>query len=131
MFVDASAITAFMMREPGSDPLLARLQVADQRMTSPIAFWEAAVAVARILDVSVAQAGQEVHDYLQLAEIAIVPLPVEAADLALDAFDRFGKGRHPARLNMGDCFAYACAKHYRQPLLYKGDDFARTDVAAA
>ncbi|CAN5295645.1 hypothetical protein BH09PSE1_BH09PSE1_29370 [soil metagenome] len=51
--------------------------------------------------------------------------------LALEAFDRFGKGRHPAALNMGDCFAYACAKSLAVPLLYKGDDFAQTDVEAA
>ncbi len=73
----------------------------------------------------------QVHDYPKLAAIEILPITAEIGDLALDAFDRYGKGRHPARLNMGDCFAYACARHYRQPLLYKGDDFALTDIETA
>jgi len=50
--------------------------------------------------------------------------------LALEAYDRFGKNRHPANLNFGDCFAYACARHYGVPLLYKGNDFTKTDIAA-
>jgi ribonuclease VapC len=54
-----------------------------------------------------------------------------AADLALDAFDRYGKGRHPADLYFGDCFAYACARHFAEPLMFKGGDFAMTDIEAA
>ncbi|WP_338036670.1 type II toxin-antitoxin system VapC family toxin [Arvimicrobium flavum] len=89
------------------------------------------MAVSRIaaLDISVAQ--QRVEEYLALAQIEPVAVPPEVAALALDAFDRFGKGRHPAKLNMGDCFSYACARHYGQPLLYKGDDFALTDIVRA
>jgi ribonuclease VapC len=51
--------------------------------------------------------------------------------LALDAFRRYGKGRHPAALNFGDCFAYACAKHHKVPLLHKGNDFSQTDILTA
>jgi ribonuclease VapC len=58
-------------------------------------------------------------------------LSPEAARIALDAFERYDKGRHPARLNFGDCFAYACARHLGQPLMFKGADFTQTDIAAA
>lgn len=65
------------------------------------------------------------------AEITIEPLSVEQAWLARQAFVDFGKGRHPAGLNSGDCFAYALAKATGEPLLFKGDDFTRTDVEPA
>jgi ribonuclease VapC len=65
-------------------------------------------------------------------DFTVVPLTDEIGRVALDAFDRYGKGRgHPAQLNMGDCFAYACARVEGAPLLYKGDDFGRTDILAA
>jgi len=65
---------------------------------------------------------------LSEASIEIIPINARMADLAVDAFDRFGKGRHPARLNLADCMSYAAAKAYRAPLLYKGDDFSKTDL---
>lgn len=65
------------------------------------------------------------------AGIEIVPLTLELAEVARDAYRRFGRGRHPAGLNCGDCFAYALAKATGEPLLFKGDDFARTDLPAA
>jgi ribonuclease VapC len=98
---------------------------------SPIVVWETVVAVARIRGVQVATARQVVVDYLRQAEIHVAAVPPEAAGLALEAFDRFGKGRHPAHLNMGDCFAYACARHLGEPLLFKGSDFPLTDIEPA
>ena len=74
-------------------------------------------------------AHQDVVNFIAARRIAIVPIGDQEADAALDAHRRFGKERHPARLNMGDCFAYACAKTNGAALLYKGDDFARTDLA--
>ena len=65
------------------------------------------------------------------AGIEIVPLTLELAEVARDAYRRFGRGRHPAGLNCGDCFAYALAKATGEPLLFKGNDFARTDLPAA
>jgi ribonuclease VapC len=64
-------------------------------------------------------------------EIELAPVPPETARIALDAFDRYCKGRHPARLNFGDCFAYACARHLREPLMFKGAGFPQTDIEAA
>ncbi|MEQ1953374.1 type II toxin-antitoxin system VapC family toxin [Mesorhizobium sp. CN2-181] len=131
MFVDASALTVLMTVEDGSHHLFAKVERAGTRLTSPLAVWEAAVAVSRTTGLEIEQAGHEVDDYLTLAKIDLVPIPAEAAELALGAFDRYGKGRHPARLNMGDCFAYARARHFAQPLLYKDDDFAQTDIETA
>ena len=78
------------------------------------------------------QAIEAVDDFLELTHIELLPLPIEAAAIAVDAFARYGKGqKHPAQLNMGDCFAYACARHYGYPILCKGSDFARTDIELA
>jgi ribonuclease VapC len=131
MFVDASALTALMTVEDGARDLFARVERARKRITSPIAVWETAVAIARKTGLEMGRAELEVADYLALAKIDLLPIPAEAAALALVAFERYGKGRHPARLNMGDCFAYACSRHFGQPLLYKGDDFALTDIETA
>ncbi len=88
------------------------------------------MAVARRLGLSLTDAREAVRDYLRLANITVMPLPPEVGDGALDAFDRYGKGRHPASLNLGDCFAYACARHFGASLLFKGDDFSQTDIPA-
>jgi ribonuclease VapC len=130
MFVDASALTAILINEPDAHTLVARLQQARRRMTSPLAVWETAVAVARHLDLTVPDARAAVRAYLDHTGIRILAVPPEATDGALDAYDRFGKGRHPAGLNFGDCFAYACARAYQVPLLYKGNDFPLTDIEA-
>ncbi|MGX7704089.1 type II toxin-antitoxin system VapC family toxin [Methylobacterium sp. Gmos1] len=131
MVVDASALTAILAGEPDAATLVARLQQGQQRLTSPMAVWETTVALARILDLPLRDAQQAVQDYLALASIQVVAVPPEAAEGAIEAFDRFGKGRHPAGLNFGDCFAYACARAYRMPLLFKGNDFPMTDITAA
>lgn len=131
MFIDASALTALLTDEDEARELLARLQQSRTRLTSPLAVWEAAVAVARVLDLPIGEAAEAVDSYLTLVEIEMVAVPPETARSALDAFDRYGKGRHPARLNFGDCFAFACARHLGQPLMFKGGDFPQTDIEAA
>jgi ribonuclease VapC len=78
----------------------------------------------------VAEAQQAVEEFLQLAAIEVIAVPAEARHAAIAAYARFGKSRHPAALNFGDCFAYACARQLRVPLLYKSDDFALTDIEA-
>lgn len=131
MFVDASAFTAILADESDAPELLARLQKARTRITSPLAIWETVLAVARCLDLDIHQAHQAVEEFLGLAEIQVLPVPAEARVQAIDAYDRFGKSRHPAALNFGDCFAYACARIAGVPLLYKGDDFPQTDIETA
>jgi ribonuclease VapC len=131
MFIDASALTALLVDEADGRELLARMQAAKTRVISPLAVWEAALAVARILHLKPGEVRTAIDDYLELMDIVVVAVPPEAWRAALTAHDRFGKGRHPARLNFGDCFAYACARHYGQPLMFKGGDFALTDIEAA
>ena len=131
MFIDASALTALLTDEKEARELLARLQQSRTRMTSPLAVWEATVSVARLLALPVGKATEALENYLALMGIEVMAVPPSAARIALGAFDRFGKGRHPARLNFGDCFAYACARHFGQPLMFKGKDFPHTGIEAA
>lgn len=131
MFIDASALTAMLTDEDEARELLARVQQTATRLTSPLAVWEAAIAVARVLDLQIAEASEAVESYLALMEIQMVKVAPETARIAINAFDRYGKGRHPARLNFGDCFAYACARHLSEPLMFKGGDFSQTDIEAA
>jgi ribonuclease VapC len=132
MFVDASAMVAMMIGEIDAGELASRMQTAIMRRTSPIAVFETAAAASRILSIPIGDARVAVDDFLRLSSVRVFPIPAEAAVLALDAFARYGKGRgHPAQLNMGDCFAYACARHFDEPLLFKGSDFSRTDIESA
>lgn len=131
MFVDASALAAILLTEPDARDIARRLDTAPTRLISPLAVWETAVAVARELRMEIRPATEQVEEFLERFDIELVAVPPEAAAIALGAFDRYGKGRHPAKLNFGDCFAYACAKVLKQPLLFKGDDFTQTDIEAA
>ena len=131
MFIDASALTALLTDEDDARELLARMQQTKTRMTSPLAIWEAVIGVARVLDLTIGDAADAMDCYLELMKIELLQVPPETARTALDVFDRYGKGRHPAKLNFGDCFAYACARHFRQPLMFKGADFPQTDIEAA
>ncbi|MBO9375564.1 PIN domain-containing protein [Sphingomonas histidinilytica] len=131
MFVDASALTAILCDEHDGHELLARLQKAQERLTSPLAIWESVIAVARNLGLEVRDAHDAVEQFLRLADIVVVAVSPEARAIAIEAYDRFGKSRHPANLNFGDCLAYACARQARVALLYKGDDFPHTDIETA
>lgn len=131
MFIDASALCAVVALEEDSAHFAERMSASTRSITSATALWEATVAVARIRSIAPAVAEAAVRSLLHLMQVELVPIPPEAGGLAVRAFERFGKGRHPAALNFGDCFAYACARHYRVPLLYKGADFALTDIEPA
>lgn len=109
MFVDASAFVAILASEDGADALLARLQQAEVRYTSPMAIWETSLALGRERRVAPTDALKLVTDFLKLLSIAVEPIDQGAGELAVVAHQRFGKGRHPASLNFGDCFAYASA----------------------
>jgi ribonuclease VapC len=131
MFVDASALTAMLLSETDAQELLARLSNGTPRQTSPLAVWETSLAVARVLRLSPSEARQAVEQFLALIQIDVIAVAPDTQALAVEAFERYGKGRHPAALNFGDCFAYACARHAKLPLLYKGNDFPQTDIEAA
>jgi ribonuclease VapC len=80
---------------------------------------------------AVAVAEAVIRDFLEQSRAEVVVIDAEIGRGALRAFERFGRGRHPAALNLGDCFAYACARGLDVPLLFKGEDFSRTDIARA
>ncbi len=129
MFVDASALAAIVLGEPGAQGLTERLDLATEPITSAIAIYEAVLAVARQRSGGFFAARADVGTLLDEARIRIVPIEAVEAAIAIDAFQRFGKGQgHPARLNLGDCFAYACARRHQTSLLFKGDDFSQTDI---
>lgn len=110
--------------------MLARIEAASSAYTSPVAVYETTVAFVRLRHQSFVDARARVSRLLADLVVDIVPITNDIADGAIQAFERYGKGRgHPAQLNMGDCFAYACAKSLGVPLLYKGDDFSQTDLA--
>jgi ribonuclease VapC len=129
LFVDASAFVAILNREAERFSFVQQIDQADA-ISSALATWETASAFVRLgNDVEPDQALSLVRELMSEYKINTVPIGLEEGRIAVEAFSRYGKGRHPARLNMGDCFAYACAKTNNARLLYKGDDFAHTDLA--
>ena len=128
-FVDASVLVAIMAGEPDERHWLDQLQSTADAITSPVAIWETVRATARILDAPIAMVADRLSILLDGLGIEIVHIGDIEAGAALVAHDRYGKGSHPAKLNLGDCFAYACAKTNNAILLYKGNDFSKTDLA--
>lgn len=132
MFVDASAIVAILQREPNFEMLVGRIEKANSAITSAVAIFESTLAISRLGIVPAAEAEEKVRRFLATSEIAIVPIDDRDASHAIIAHARYGKGRgHPARLNLGDCFAYAGARVHDVPLLFVGDDFPHTDIRSA
>jgi ribonuclease VapC len=126
MIVDASAILAVLLKEPESDAFMRAFSSEDEMHISPINYLEACVRLIRRKE----DPGQ-VDRLMETAAIRLVDTTLEQAKFAREAYQRFGKGNHPAELNLGDCFAYALSKARDEPLLFKGDDFRKTDVEAA
>lgn len=126
--VDSSAIVAILLEEPEARPFLERLSFSPRNLCSAMSFVECVMVLStRAPKLSLEQFTQSLSDFA----IDIAQVDPAQASLAAQAFLRFGKGRHPAKLNLGDCFSYALAKSLNAPLLYKGEDFGRTDIAAA
>ena len=125
--VDTSAVVAIVADESDARILSEALAAADERVISAGSVLELTMIGARIAADAIAL----VEDALTQLRIVVEPFDGEQLRIAQRAFVTYGKGRHPAALNFGDCFAYALAKSRRIPLLYKGDDFARTDVRRA
>jgi ribonuclease VapC len=129
IFADASALIALIAGEGDAAVLADRLEMHADRLCSALAVWETAAGLCRSYKLPPATARRHVLDFLKEAGFRFVELGLREWDIAYDAYAQYGKGRHPAALNMGDCFAYACAKAHGAALLYKGDDFALTDLA--
>lgn len=129
IFVDASALVALLTLEEGFEALADRIDEEDRRYTSGLSVWEATLAISRSWGMMFDIARDDLNNFLVARRIQVVPIGHQEAMVALDAQRRYGKGRHEARLNMGDCFSYACAKINDAQLLYKGEDFVHTDLA--
>jgi ribonuclease VapC len=130
MFVDASVIVAIVKPESDGESLSARLDQVRNPVTSPLAIVEAVMSLGKQKKIPPAQAQFEVTEFLGRGRVSVRSIDEATGELAVHAHARYGKGSgHPARLNLGDCFAYAMAKQHAVPLLYKGDDFSQTDLA--
>lgn len=128
MILDTSALVAILFGEPEGDRFIQLIHDAEYCRMSAANFVELSIVMEGQLG---PEAGRQCDIFLRRAEIVIEPVTVEQAHLARQAFLDFGKGRHPAGLNFGDCFAYALAKATTEPLLYKGSDFSQTDIKPA
>lgn len=127
MIVDSSAVLAIFFSEPEAPEIAHVLVETPEKRMSAANYLEAAI----VLDNAATGGALELDDFLRDAEIEIEPVTMEQARIARQAHRRFGKGRSAAQLNFGDCFAYALARFYEEPLLYKGEDFTNTEVVSA
>ena len=128
MIVDTSAIIAILFNEDDAESFADAIAAADSCRISAATFVEAAIVIETQTKTG---ASRQFDAFIRRAGIVIEPVTEEHAHIARQAFIDYGKGRHPAGLNYGDCFSYALAKVSAEPLLFKGKDFAKTDLAAA
>jgi ribonuclease VapC len=128
MVIDSSALIAILLDEPDAERFASAIEAAEIRLIGATGAFEAAIVIAG----RNRSAGMRELDLLILeARIETAPFTADHYTIARDAWLRYGKGRHPARLNFGDCCAYATAMLAGEPLLFKGNDFAQTDVKPA
>ena len=125
MVLDTSALVALLLDEPEAEEFRAAVEEDTARLVSAATLLETALIIeARKGE----PGGRELDTLIQKADIVVVAVEAEHVSEARRAYRRFGKGRHPAGLNFGDLFAYALARMSGEPLLFKGDDFAKTDI---
>ncbi|MFW5711615.1 MAG: type II toxin-antitoxin system VapC family toxin [bacterium] len=125
MVIDTSAVLAILQNEPERDIFIRSIVDASIRRMSVVSYVEAGI----VLESRFGSAGtHQLILFVSRADIQIDAVDLEQAEIALDAYRRFGKGRHAAGLNFGDCFSYALAAEMEEPLLYKGSDFNETDI---
>ena len=127
MVVDTSALIALLGMEADAARVAAALESEATRLISAAAVVETGLVIESRYG---AQGGRELDLLIAKAELSIQPVTAEQAEVAREAWRRYGKGRHPAGLNFGDCFSYALARTSGEPLLFKGDAFIHTDITA-
>lgn len=128
MVIDTSALIAVLLADPLAPRFVAAIEAASARLLSAATLLETAMVIESRKGET---GGRELDLLMYRGAIEVVPVDQDQAETARAAWRQFGKGRHPAGLNYGDCFAYALAKARRMPLLFQGDDFARTDIEPA
>lgn len=126
MIIDTSALLAILYQEEDAAVFVATVTAAAVCRMSAANFLEAAINIDAYGD---AEASRQLDHFVQRARIEIVAVTLEQAQVARHAYREFGKGRHKAGLNFGDCFAYALAHTTGEPLLFKGNDFSQTDIS--
>ena len=126
MVIDTSALVAILQAEPERNAMLEALAKADRRLVSAVTVLEASMVLEGRYGPN---AGADLELFLFDARTEIMPLDLRQAEAAVRAWRKYGKGRHPAQLNLGDCCVYALAKVSQEPVLCKGADFQRTDIA--
>ncbi|MFQ5790289.1 MAG: type II toxin-antitoxin system VapC family toxin [Acidobacteriota bacterium] len=125
MVIDTSALVAILLDEPGAEQIEDAISEDPVRLVSAASVLETSIIVeARFGE----PGGRELDLLIHRAAIDIAPVTADQIEVARQAFRSFGRGRHPAALNFGDCFSYALSKTSGEPLLFKGDDFAQTDA---
>ncbi len=125
MVIDTSALAAIFFHEPERERFRDAITTADTRLISAATLLESGIVIEGRRG---GGAGREFDLFVVRASLQIVPVDGEQADIARSAWRKYGKGRHPAGLNYGDCFAYALSKTTGEPLLAKGTDFTKTDI---
>jgi ribonuclease VapC len=125
MVLDTSAVVAILQNEPERRKFNEAIDAAESRSLSAASFVECSMIVESRYG---ADGIRDLDLFIAKAQISLVSVDEEQANLARRAFRKFGKGRHPASLNFGDCFSYALSKAMQEPLLFKGNDFSQTDV---
>ncbi len=129
MIVDPSALIAILKHEPERLPFAKMLDAADSLCLSAASYVELVIVIDRLRDPATSR---EIDELIERFHIAIEPVTPEQARIARQAYRDYGRGSgHPANLNFGDCFSYALARALREPILFKGADFAHTDLEPA
>jgi len=128
MVIDSSAILAILLQEPESEVFARSISDDPVRIISSISVLEAAIVIEARKGPA---GGRELDLLLHRGKIEVVSFTADHAAIAREAWKRFGKSRHPAALNLGDCCSYALARVSGEPLLFKGEDFLKTDVSPA
>ena len=131
IFVDTSAFVAILAREPEGPNLAEVLERERETMTAGHVILETCMRLSSLFDLAPTAVDLRVATLLRETSTVVAPITEEIAHLAVGAFERYGKGRGKAALNFGDCLSYACARAYGARLLFKGGDFAQTDIARA
>lgn len=128
MIVDSSALIAMLFNEPEARTFMRKLMTSRPVRISAVTAVETAIVTIRKVGLD---SEPDVASLFDILNIEVVDFSSTQVKLAQEAFRTYGKGRHRAALNFGDCFSYALAKAYREPLLYKGNDFVHTDIVSA
>jgi ribonuclease VapC len=132
MFLDTSAIVALLLREKEAGRIANSIARASKRFTSPLVRLETCMVLSTRLEITPGEANEQFDKFLEQSQIAVLPITDEIGELAVAAFEKFGKGRKSkAKLNLADCMSYACAKARHASILFVGRDFGHTDLTIA